>query len=30
MLKKLLIAIAGVLTLKHIRQKRRARRGVAY
>jgi hypothetical protein len=30
MLKKIFIAIAGVLTLKHIRQKRRARRGVAY
>jgi hypothetical protein len=30
MLKKVLIAIAGVLTLKHFREKRRARRAVAY
>jgi hypothetical protein len=30
MLKNALIAIVGVLTLKHFREKRRARRAVAY
>jgi hypothetical protein len=30
MLKNILIAVVGVLTLKHFREKRRARRGVAY